>query len=744
MRLLEKLEILAYPLPFNRLKNYDVHYRLMSRRFWLFAFSAALAALSSEAANVRGIYPPGLQTAGPYSPGVVAGDYLYVSGQGARTADGTLASDPVSQLRECLNKIRTIAEAAGFKEAGMVYSQVYVRDAAAFASIDRAWSDYFANHGPARSIIGVANLPADNPVEVNAVLIRNAAAKTVLFVKGSTGSVPDIVVTPDRAFVSDCRGASAGDVRAEVKESLDRMGVVLKAAGLDYRHMVFVNPFLTDAVGYEAMNGVYATYFEFGNTPARATINVASLPGRSRVEFTGVAVRDLSQRRAVRPKNMPPSPTASPCVFAGDTFYCSAKSGFIPGPQSGVYAESVEGQLRQTMRNLLDGLEEAGLGFENVVATNVYLDDMGDFPKMNPVYKLFFTETLPARTTVQQRAAVERKAGGRGEWPTFEQISLIAVRGPAKFELQENSQRFWDLIDPRAKLDTVANRFGFTEGPVWDERGFLYISDEVTNKIFKLFPDGRHEDVVSLGDPDGSTYDRAHRLIDCASVLRAIIAVEPSGKYTMLADRYQGRKFNSPNDVVLGPGGALYFTDPTLDLPKGEKQELGFQGVFRLDADGKVRLLVKDLAQPNGLAFSPDGTKLYVDDSERKDIHVYDVAPDGVSVSNGRLFGTMEASTGVPDGMRVDIAGNLYVTGPGGVWVWDSGGTHLGTIQLPESAANLTWGDADYQTLYITASTSVFKLRTKVSGYVPYKGAAVSAPAPAKKAATKKRSRRSR
>ena len=679
-----------------------------------------------------------MQTAGPYSPGVVAGDYLYVSGQGARRADGTLDGDAAAQLRECLKKIRIIAESAGFSEAGLVYSQVYLRDSAAFPDIDRAWSEYFANHGPARSIIGVASLPGDNPVEVNAVLIRDPGAKRVVFAKGSTGPIPDAVVTPDRAFVSDCRGSGSGDVASEVKASLDRLGVVLQAAGLDYRHMVFVNPFLTDAVGYEQMNGVYATYFEFGNTPARATINVASLPGAARIEFTGVAVRDLSQRHAVRPKNMPPSPTASPCVFAGDTFYCSAKSGFIPGPQSGVYAESVEGQLRQTMRNLLDGLEEAGLGFENVVATNVYLDDMADFAKMNPVYKLFFTETLPARTTVQQRAAVERKAGGKGEWPTLEQISLVAVRGPAKFELQANSPRFWDLIDPRAKLATVVSGFGFTEGPVWDERGFLYVSDEVTNKIFKLFPDGRHEDVVSLGDPDGSTYDRAHRLIDCASVLRAIIAVEPDGKYRVLADRYLGKKFNSPNDVVLGPGDALYFTDPTLDLPKGEKQELAFQGVFRLGPDGKVRLLVKDLAQPNGLAFSPDGSKLYVDDSERKDIHVYDVAPDGARVSNGRLFGTMEAPNGVPDGMRVDRGGNLYVTGPGGVWVWDSAGNHLGTIQLPEPAANLTWGDADYQTLYITASTSVFKLRTKVTGFVPYQGAASIAPA------TKKRSHRSR
>jgi enamine deaminase RidA (YjgF/YER057c/UK114 family) len=211
-----------------------------------------------------------------------------------------------------------------------------------------------------------------------------------------------------------------------------------------------------------------------------------------------VAIRDLSQHRAVRPKNMLPSPTASPCVFAGDTLYCSAKSGFIPGPQSGIYAESVEGQLRQTMRNLLDGLEEAGLvGFENVVAAHVYLADIPDFERMNRVYKLFFSASPPSRTTVQQHARVDRKINDEGHWPTLEQISLIAVKGPAKYELKADSPKFWDLVAPEANLETAASGFGFTEGPVSDDRGFLYISDETNNKILKLFSDGRHEDVVS-------------------------------------------------------------------------------------------------------------------------------------------------------------------------------------------------------------------------------------------------------
>ena len=162
---------------------------------------------------------------------------------------------------------------------------------------------------------------------------------------------------------------------------------------------------------------------------------------------------------------------------------------------------------------------------------------------------------------------------------------------------------------------------------MWDAAGFLYVSDETINKIFRVYPNGRKEEVIALGDPDGNTFDRRHRLIDCASVLRAIIEVTPDGKYKILADRYDGKKFNSPNDVIVGPDGAIYFTDPTLDLVAGEKQEIPFQGVYRLDDSGNVRLLTRELTQPNGLAFSPDGKKLYVDDSEQRNIRVYDVGP---------------------------------------------------------------------------------------------------------------------
>lgn len=304
-------------------------------------------------------------------------------------------------------------------------------------------------------------------------------------------------------------------------------------------------------------------------------------------------------------------------------------------------------------------------------------------------------------------------------------VALATVTVPAQqartFQLETLSPRFEELIDRNAKLETVATGFGFTEGPMWDAAGFLYVSDETINKIFRVYPGGKKEEVIALGDPDGNTFDRQHRLIDCASVLRAIIEVTPDGRYKVLADRYEGKRFNSPNDVIVGPDGALYFTDPTLDLVAGEKQEISFQGVYRLDDSGKLRLLTRDLSQPNGLAFSPDGKKLYVDDSKERNIRVYDVAADGL-LTKGRIFADEhgEKGQGVPDGMKVDENGNIFVTGPRGIWIWDANGNHLGTVVMPEQPANLAWGDSNYNTLYITATTSVYRLQTRTRGFVPY------------------------
>lgn len=389
------------------------------------------------AADLKIITPAGGRLpVGPYSPGIVAGEYLYVSGQGAARADGSFPSTPAEQVEQCLNNVKAIVEGAGLTLQHVAYAQLYLKNIDNYGEANRVWSKFFPKDPPARSTLGVSKMPTDTPVEVTVVAVRDLSRKKVILPSGSAPNEPvsPAVAVGDRLYLSGFFGREAKtgsvpqDAGQEVQLAFDQMAEILKAAGMDFRHMVFVNPYLTDQMPMEVMNKVYAKHFEFGNTPARATIKVASLPYGAHIEFTGVAVRDLSKRVAIRPKNMSPSPTASPCVFADDTLYCSAKSGFIPGPHSGIYASTVETQVRQTMRNLLDGLEEAGMNFANVVATNVYLDDIDDFAKMNKIYGQYFSSTPPTRTTVQQAPAGERKADERERWPTLEQISIVAVK----------------------------------------------------------------------------------------------------------------------------------------------------------------------------------------------------------------------------------------------------------------------------------------------------------------------------
>jgi enamine deaminase RidA (YjgF/YER057c/UK114 family) len=317
----------------------------------------------------------------------------------------------------------------------VVYTQVYLEDIGHFGEMNKVYGEYFRDTPPARATLGAAKLPG-TPVEINAVAVRDVSEKKAVSLPGYTPDEPISpgILTKDRLFISAMRGRELStstvpqDPAKQVDLALDGLKAVVEAAGVTMANIVFVNPYLTRRVPNSVMNGLYAKRFEFGNTPARATIQVTSLPQNSEIEFTGVAVRDLRKRLAIRPKNMAPSPTASPCVFADDTLYCSAKSGFIPGPNGGVFTPDVDQQLRQTMRNLLDNLEEAGLSFRDVVSTNVYLDDLAEFATMNKIYAKYFSGIAPARTTIQQIVPVERKRKENDSYPEIEQISLIAVR----------------------------------------------------------------------------------------------------------------------------------------------------------------------------------------------------------------------------------------------------------------------------------------------------------------------------
>jgi enamine deaminase RidA (YjgF/YER057c/UK114 family) len=374
-----------------------------------------------------------------YSPGVDAGDYVYISGQGPCRPDGSTPAHFSEQARQALDNIQDVVKSAGLALDHVVYMQVYLEDMSKYVEWKSAVSSYFGTAQPAQAVLGVTRTSCSS-LEINAVAVRNLDGKKPVYPANyaADDGPPPGMLTYDRVFVSGMAGTDSAtgkvpdDAAAQVNLGLDRMEAVLKAAGLDLKNMVFVNPYLTADIPTRLMNERYARRFEFGNTPARATIQVSSLPGGAHIEYTGVAVRDLAQRKAIRPKNMPPSPTASPCVFAGNTLYCSAKDGFIPGPHGGVYATTTPHQLRQTMRNLLDNLEEAEMTFDDVVSTNVYLDQVSDLAKFDEVYAQYFGAVLPARTTIQQIPPTERKADKDDHFPGLEQVSLIAIRKSGK------------------------------------------------------------------------------------------------------------------------------------------------------------------------------------------------------------------------------------------------------------------------------------------------------------------------
>ena len=317
--------------------------------------------------------------------------------------------------------------------------------------------------------------------------------------------------------------------------------------------------------------------------------------------------------------------------------------------------------------------------------------------------------------------------------------SLLDANAQSPSETMRRLDPAFDaIVPPGAVVEKLAGGFGKTEGPVWDRRsGFLLFSD--LNAIVKWTPKGEVSIVrdrtfsgpapegVRVGT-NGLALDQQGRLVAVEHGNRRVSRTERDGAVTVLADRYDGQRFNSPNDLVIRRNGDIYFTDPSYfpEQPstrtdKVFQQDLTFNGVYRVNAKGIVDLLIKDLPFPNGLAFSPDETKLYIANTRpEKRWMVYDVADNG-TLTHGRVFldVTKEPGDGGPDGMKVDTAGNLYAAGPGGILVISPQGKHLGTIPIPEIPANCAWGDADGKTLYVTARTGLYRIRLKVAGVQP-------------------------
>jgi gluconolactonase len=306
-----------------------------------------------------------------------------------------------------------------------------------------------------------------------------------------------------------------------------------------------------------------------------------------------------------------------------------------------------------------------------------------------------------------------------------------ATGGSGKVSLDVRHPDLHALIPPEALLTRIAGGLAFTEGPVWRANALLF-SDIPNKRIvrWRRLPEGPELTTYATGSSNGLTLDRHGQVLAAEHDGRRVTRVAEDSTRTVLAERFQGKRLNSPNDLVVKSDGSLYFTDPpyavqpsTPGVPRPDRwwtapipgKELPVNGVYRLTPDGTLHLLVDDFALPNGLAFSPDEAVLYVDDSGHKHIRAFQVRPDG-TLTNSRILVDMASDDpGVPDGLKVDLQGNLFCTGPGGVWVCRSTGDVLGRVLLPELPANLAWGE-DGSVLFLTARTSVYRLPTKTRG----------------------------
>jgi sugar lactone lactonase YvrE len=281
------------------------------------------------------------------------------------------------------------------------------------------------------------------------------------------------------------------------------------------------------------------------------------------------------------------------------------------------------------------------------------------------------------------------------------------------------------LVGEQPRAERIATGFTFTEGPVWDHRRKrLFFSDVRGDTIYTWTADKGHTVFRQpSAHANGNTIDGRGLLVSCEHAGRRLARTETDGSIVTLVDNYEGKRLNSPNDIICTSSGDLIFTDPPYGLrqPDGSFAEgdLGFNGVFRLSTDGKMTLLIDDFDRPNGLLLNSPESRLFVDDTERQNVRVFDVAADG-SLKNGRVFAELDYRDipSRPDGMKMDVEGNIYVAGntPEGLWVFDPEGVLLGLIGVGEGPANLAWGGDDWQTLFVTARTSVYRLRMRVAG----------------------------
>ncbi len=291
--------------------------------------------------------------------------------------------------------------------------------------------------------------------------------------------------------------------------------------------------------------------------------------------------------------------------------------------------------------------------------------------------------------------------------------------------LEIRDERLRDIVDDNAELEQLETSFDFTEGPVWNHvEQHLTFSDMPGDHMRRWTQFGGITTFrLPSNKANGNAYDRSGRIVTCEHATSRVTRTEADGSITVLASHYDGKELNSPNDVIVKSEGGIYFTDPTygrleyFGVPRNT--ELDFQGVYRVDDDGEnLTLLVNDFVQPNGLCFTPDETRLFVNDTEAGHIRVFEVNDEG-GLSGGNVWADVTGDgNGAPDGLKVDAKGNVYCCGPGGIHVFADDATSLGVIRVPEVAANFCWGEADMKSIFITASSSLYRTRTNVPGLI--------------------------
>lgn len=383
---------------------------------------------TAQGVDFQAIHPAGYKPLGlPFSDGILAGNTLYVSGQGPSDAAGNIPASFDDQVRQTLQNVRAVLKGAGMDYGNAVWMNVYLSSRDDIDAMNKVYWQEIGSNPPARTVMVVGSLVGHARIEINCIAVKSSETRRVIWPKGwrhGKDTDPPGIEAGDVLYMSAQNGANpkTGEIPAgfsdEVRQSLENVSAVTKAAGMSMKNVLWVNPYMSVSGQYDVMGKVYQTFFEFGNTPGRGTIQVKGLPGNSHIVFSCIAGADLAKRKAIRPRNMPPSPTASPGILYGDTLYLSAKDGFIPG--QGIVTPDFDLQLRQSFRNLLDGLEEADMNFSDVVFSTVYLRNIDDFGKMNSLYKTFFGDMPPTRTTVQQNDDFSVEDA--------EQISFIAVR----------------------------------------------------------------------------------------------------------------------------------------------------------------------------------------------------------------------------------------------------------------------------------------------------------------------------